>query len=180
MIKVSDPVVVLVGAHFGEGIPKCQREYGNTIYAIEPVPGNYSKIEENYSNNQRIVLIKKAAWIEDEIRGMNIYDSSVSHSLVGKKKVPIKVIEVEAFDFSKFLSTFTKHQVRFMRMDIEGAEYAVLAKCFEDGTMDRVQELHIELHKSPKVQVPTKLVEKTLRFLKDWQETGHGKLVEVG
>lgn len=173
------PIVMLVGAHWGQEIAKCLKDYGATVYAIEPVPSNAAKIEEEYADNSRVILIKKAAWVEDAKRRMNLYDASVSHSLIGKNKPARKVIEVDGFDFSKFISNFAPGQIVYMRMDIEGAEYAVLAKCFMDGTMDRIQELNIELHMPPKVNVPTKLRESTTKLLEEWNRSGKGKMVRA-
>ena len=55
-----------------------------------------------------------------------------------------KVQDVESMDFSKFLEQF--ETVDFIRMNMEGAEYEVLKHCFEKGTMERVEELQVELH----------------------------------
>lgn len=178
---MNNRVVILVGAHKGENIQKYKTKYAPVycLYAIEPVPISYACIEEAYHNDANVVLIKKAAWIEDGTKKMNLYaSSSMSNSLyTRKKKIPEKIIDVETFDFSKFLAQFEKEQVRMLRMDIEGAEFAILAKCFEEGTMDRVKELHIEIHKPPRVSVDGSLVNKVLCYLDEERKKGRLKVV---
>jgi len=54
---------------------------------------------------------------------------------------------VESIDFSFWLSWIVRpgDKVR-LKMDIEGAEYEVLPKMLEDGTIQLVDELIIEWH----------------------------------
>lgn len=51
------------------------------------------------------------------------------------------------FDVSEFIrSVFLKDDYIVIRMNIAGAEYSILEKMIEDGTIDYMNELYINLH----------------------------------
>jgi len=144
-------VVILCGACKGEDIQSylefCPKA---TIYAIEPIPSNYRKIYAKFGSHKKVIVVPKAAWIENGVKYMNDYTESMSHSFYKKPNSKFKeAIQVEVFDFSEFLATFNK--VGILRMDIEGAEYEVLLKCFRLQLMDRIEEILIEVHSPKKV-----------------------------
>jgi FkbM family methyltransferase len=58
-----------------------------------------------------------------------------------------KNLEVKCIDFSKYLkNNFNKNDYVICKMDIEGAEYDVLGKLIDDGTIDLIDEIYIEWH----------------------------------
>ena len=83
-----------------------------------------------------------AAWIYDGEIEIGGEGDATSHRLSdGKQTVP-------CFDFSQWLAKLDrpKDDEIIVKMDIEGAEYEVLPKMLEDGTISLVQELIIEWH----------------------------------
>ena len=57
------------------------------------------------------------------------------------------VVRVESTNFSRWLDENAKDKDRVVvKMDIEGAEFDVLQKCIEDGTIKYVSEINIEWH----------------------------------
>jgi FkbM family methyltransferase len=58
-----------------------------------------------------------------------------------------KSIQVNCIDFSNYLKkNFTKDDYVICKMDIEGAEYEVLGKLIDDGTINLIDEIYIEWH----------------------------------
>lgn len=56
-------------------------------------------------------------------------------------------IKIPCIDFSKWLiSNFKKDDYIIVKMNIEGAEYRVLNKMLDDGSMEYVKELYIKFH----------------------------------
>jgi len=56
-------------------------------------------------------------------------------------------VEVESIDLSKWITeNFSKNDIIVLKMDIEGAEYAVLPKLIEDGTASYINRAFIEWH----------------------------------
>ena len=59
----------------------------------------------------------------------------------------IKDIEVECIDFSSYIdANISPSDYVICKMDIEGAEYEVLRKLIDDGTINKIDEIYIEWH----------------------------------
>lgn len=76
---------------------------------------------------------------------------------------------MNCFDLSTWLkNTFTKEDYVILKLDIEGAEYEVLNKLIEDGTIGLVKEFWGEWHDMKISDVRTKeLAQKVYSYLKD-------------
>ena len=89
-------------------------------------------------------VIRKAVWVED---------GEVSFRVAGREDaahIPSEteegdMVTVPSINFSKFLTKFPDHSV-VCNMDIEGAEYPVLRKLIDEGTIDKIKFLDIEFH----------------------------------
>jgi len=108
-------------------------------------------------------LEEKAVWIEDctlpfyvvkvdkygednAFTGASTLNAEKSKWNMSVHKKEEKV-EVKAFNFSSFiLNNFKKNDNIVIKMDIEGAEYKVLNKMIEDGSIDYVNQLTVEFH----------------------------------
>ena len=56
-------------------------------------------------------------------------------------------IEVESIDLSKWImNNFSKEDLIVLKMDIEGAEYKIIPKMFEDGSVNYINYAFIEWH----------------------------------
>lgn len=84
--------------------------------------------------------IKKAVWISDGKKifdGWQLTDTESSDDNTG----------VESIDLSKFiLDNFAKDDYIVLKMDIEGAEYKVVDKMYEDGSLKYISKFYGELH----------------------------------
>ena len=98
------------------------------------------------------MFFQKAVWIEDKEIDFYICGKGSHGSTVCKEKYSNGVdhenpIKVEAIDFSSWLKEkFSEDDYIVLKLDIEGAEYEVLSKMIDDGTIDWVNELIIEFH----------------------------------
>jgi FkbM family methyltransferase len=98
-----------------------------------------------------IQLINKAVWIYDgkidffsssRRRGQanSIYPNPV------KPKSEVKR-EIESVDFSKWImKNFSREDFIVLKLDVEGAEYKILNKMIEDGSIDYIDILYSEYH----------------------------------
>lgn len=57
----------------------------------------------------------------------------------------LKPITVQAIDFSQYLRQFANDEV-LVKMDCEGAEFKILEKMIQDGTITIPQALYVEFH----------------------------------
>lgn len=168
-------VFIDCGGHIGESIVrfKNSKDYERdfVIYSFEPVPHLY----KNYCNWDDINFLDRAVWIEDgdidffvdrtheKASGSTILKEKESGKL--DKERPLKC---KSIDFSKWLkSNFKKEDYIILKMDIEGAEYKVLEKMIEDGSIGLIDKAYIEFHYE-KVKVEKSyhdLIIKKLKYL---------------
>lgn len=121
---------------------------------FEPNPKFY-----NSYDNANMMLIKKAVWIEDTTLPFYVSkdEQEIASSLlqeklckVNRQKIPYfktEPIIVECIDFSKWLRETIKPYCKVtLKLDIEGAEYAVINKMLIENTISLVNELYVEFH----------------------------------
>jgi FkbM family methyltransferase len=130
--------------------PLIARFRPDVLYGFDPWPALVEG--EVVADGTRVVLERKAAWIEDgeiefaRVRGLRGWDSTVmrAKNAKGEWTGAAEIVRVPCFDFSAWLRTLPEPPV--VKLDIEGAEFPVLEKLVADGTDAHVAELLIEWH----------------------------------
>jgi FkbM family methyltransferase len=129
------------------------------LYLFEPNPLSFNDISI-HAEELKIPNLKvydQAAWDEDchkefwlgvrhnkdgSLKGRGSASLFSGKSRLGKEKSNVKCI-----DFDKWLrENLLKDDYVYLRMDIEGAEYNVLPKMIEGGSMEYINCLSIEFH----------------------------------
>jgi len=147
-------VFIDCGSHCGESILRAKHQFGNNtrIVGFEPIPYFADSLEKIWEGDETVDIVNGAVWIEDGIStfqiSTRITDGSSLIEEHGKSWQDEEVdIEVSTVDFSTFLKQFEERNFKLVvKFDIEGAEYHVLNKMIEDGTIDYVDELWGEWH----------------------------------
>jgi FkbM family methyltransferase len=130
--------------------PLIDRFRPDVLYGFDPWP---ALVEGEFAaDGTRVVLERKAAWIEDgeiefaRVRGLRGWDSTVmrAKNAKGEWTGAGEIVRVPCFDFSAWLRTLPEPPV--VKLDIEGAEFPVLEKLVADGTDAHVAELLVEWH----------------------------------
>ena len=150
--------------------------YDNTffMYAFEPNPllaANLKKMGIAY-------VFQAAVWTADGAIPFYINnkynDTSTIYAdkLTGRDGRTSPSI-VESIDFSKWIEeTFSHNDTLHVSMDIEGAEYPVLEKMIEQGTLSYINYLAVEFHqtKIPSISKErhNNLVAKLNRYIKNF------------
>jgi len=127
------------------------------IICFEPNPALHPKLLKLGG----VCLQKEAIWTENGTLpfyiGKNIRCSSVYED---RERAPHRIgVEVPCIDFSQWLAaTFSPDDEVILKLDIECAEFPVLAKMVDDGSFDLVDQLYVEFHhhRFPKVVEPHK------------------------
>ena len=129
--------------HFRSVVPGAA-EY--EIFSFEPNPG---LIEKNFPIDG-VVLIPKAISDADGVAVFHTtnFTTCTSGTLSNIKGKNYKhKIEVEMIDLSKWIiNNFDIKDNIILKLDVEGAEYAVLNKMFADKSIEYINEIHGELH----------------------------------
>lgn len=119
-----------------------------TIHAFEPNP----KFDHNLKKKggDKTFIHKQAVWIEDTNLEFAVdqTDTPLGSTLMsGKKNIwdSSPKIKVEAIDFSSWIKQF-KDDFVVVKMDVEGAEFKVLAKMMADETDKIPYVMMVEFH----------------------------------
>jgi FkbM family methyltransferase len=149
-------VFIDCGGNDCSGVRKYTSKIGNfhKIFAFEPNP----KFHNSYEGTN-ITLIKSAVWTENTTMPFYVSkdEREVASSLLSEKlckvnnqKIPYfkeTPLEVDCIDFSQWLKETVKPYWHVtIKMDIEGAEYAVLKKMLNENTIMLAKNLYVEFH----------------------------------
>lgn len=144
------------GAHQGETIAHFEKSnlYSQHpwMFAFEANPNLIPDIPKK----PNLTVLNKAVWTKDGTVEFYLGENTLSSSLFGDKKPGLSKtpIKVDSVDFGQWLKkNFSKDDVIFVKLDIEGAEYDVLDKMLKDESITYVDRLYVEFH-NEKVGVP--------------------------
>jgi FkbM family methyltransferase len=129
--------------------PLLERFRPAVLYGFDPWP---ELVEgETEVEGTRVVLERKAAWVEDgeiefaQVRGLRGWDSTVMRDKNSRDEWSRgDAIRVPCFDFSAWLRELPEPPV--VKLDVEGAEFPILERLVAEGTDVLVAELLVEWH----------------------------------
>lgn len=122
-------IVVDIGAHVGYFTLLFARLVGTggKVYAFEPHPNNCAILRRNIERRRlsNVTIIAKA--VSDKEGPMPLYETSLSmgHSLIAAKPHVSQVV-VESTSLDAFLGKSDIRSVNLVKVDAEGAEFAIL------------------------------------------------------
>lgn len=140
------------GAHCGESVLRAKRQFGldTHIISFEAVPELADSLSKLYAEDDYVDVVNAAVWIKDDTIDINICPaftdgSSILRTLNDNHLA--KTVKVPCVDISSWIkNSFSAEDYIILKLDIEGAEYSVLEKMYEDGTLSMVNELWGEWH----------------------------------
>lgn len=141
------------GTHMGEGLNNFINLYDIDktweVFSFEP---NKYLWQQHFDNNPypNVKYINKAVFIHNNTIVFNIaYPNTDASSIYGSHIGDnlYESLEIPCIDLSKFiLDNFSKEDFIVIKMDIEGAEYVVLRKMINDGSLQYVNDIYVEFH----------------------------------
>lgn len=155
MINNIKHVFIDLGSHYGKVIRKFidSKLYNKDfiIHAFEPNTNIPNSVFLQYP--EMVIIHKEAAWINDGELDLFIHPNPHSEgSSICKEKItgglnknnPIKI---KCIDFSKWLNeNFSIEDDIILKMNIEGAEYTLLPKMIESGSIKLIKKLYLFHH----------------------------------
>lgn len=166
-------IAIDCGANVGNVTTK-MAERGAIVYAFEPNPHAYAKLEERFRGNKNIHCINKAVWDHTENVKLFLHQNSSSDPLKWSSGSSIKqekenisadtYVEVEAIDLSKFIADLKK-PVSILKIDIEGAECDILIQLLNNGIAKTIQAILVETHeiKIPSLREPMRRIRERIQ-----------------
>ena len=148
LVECKDQIILDLGANIGGFMYRAARDGAKQVISFEPEPNNFEMVKLNMSRiavmfpNTKLEAINEAVYnvpgtMELAIRAGNNASCSCSITRSQRKSGTSVSVKVEAFK-----TVLEKYKPTFIKIDVEGAEYAIL----EDGVPDYVKHLAFELH----------------------------------
>lgn len=139
----SNPTIIDCGANMGLSVLYFSKKYPNAeIIAFEPDEGVLPFLEKNIQSQKMntVKLYKKAVWTEET--ELKFYTDNGLGGRIEKEyenQTPKIIKSVRLRDFLD-----TQNPIDILKIDIEGAEYAVLQDC--ESMLSNVNHIFIEYH----------------------------------
>jgi FkbM family methyltransferase len=144
-----------VGYRHGAALPWFQSAYGIdetwSIYCFEPNPANHDR----FQSASHFVNFRVAAWTHDGFVEIAQHDAGdgqgdgEASSIIDDWRHPgmTRRLRVPCIDFAEWLVRLTSPMdYVVVKLDIEGAEYAVCRRLLTTFAITRIDVLHVEFH----------------------------------
>lgn len=170
-----DDVAIDCGANVGLFTIEMARS-GATVYAFEPNPAAFAALEErvrDYPNVKAIQAAVTAAagpvtlylhkWAADDPLHW-----STSSSLIAEKRNVRRegAVVVDGISLAQFIRDLGR-RIAILKIDVEGAEVAILNHLLDEGLHDQIDQAFVEVHdkRIPALAEPTRALTERLRAL---------------
>jgi FkbM family methyltransferase len=115
------------------------REFGCHVVTVDPTPRAARHAATHASGADRLTFVNVGLWSADQT--CRFYAPAnprhVSHSIVNLQGTE-RFFEAECLRLSSLMRRMRHERIDLLKLDIEGAEYAVLGTLLEDGIRPRV------------------------------------------
>ena len=152
-IKQGD-IVIDCGANVG-AITNYFVTRGAIVYAFEPNPYAFEKLQSRFEGNKNVICIKKAVSDYDGVGKLFFHKLasadqikySTGSSMVGSKNNVNESTyeEVEVVNLSNFIENLGS-EVKVLKIDIEGEEHKILNQMIDNGSITLIPYVFVETH----------------------------------
>ena len=148
-----ESIALDLGANVGDYTAKLAATNAQ-VHAFEPEPRLYRHLQQRFSDTPNVTLHQAAISTEDGFIKLNLEARDgpnplelMSHSIVEGSDLTKGglQVEVESVDLFAFIDRLGKAPA-LIKMDIEGAEVAILEKLFDENRVHDIGELFVETH----------------------------------
>ena len=166
-------ITIDCGANVGE-VTQHLAESGATVHAFEPNPHAFAVLKERFADAENVHCHPRGVSVQDTTLKLYLHEhsdqdevhwSTGSSILSFKDNVRTdKFVEVDIIDLVGFIGSLDR-RVKILKVDIEGAECAVLTKLIDTGLIDRVDHVFVETHdhKIPELKEETDALRELVR-----------------
>lgn len=155
------PIIFDCGAKQGQSVKRFKKLYPNSeIHCFEPVKNSIKKIQENYKNDNSIILNNCGVGDVNEKKVFNEYEDRIGTSsfreikkdtawAINKFKnaeMEPKKYEVNIITLDKYCSENNINQINIMKIDVQGYETNVLEGAKNLLKFSKIDLIEMELH----------------------------------
>ncbi len=150
-------VVIDCGANLGE-VTNSLAPTGAEIHSFEPDPFTFSRLQENCGNRPNVTLHNKAVGVGAgtiDIYRPARFDNDPDWFSLSTTAFPdqnsvdeMESVSVEQIDLEGFIKELLEQgkEIAFLKMDIEGAELAILERLIETDVLTKIRATAVEIH----------------------------------
>lgn len=144
----TNPVIFDCGSNIGSSILYFKKIYpAAKVIGFEANPTVFQILEKNVSHQQLSDVIIHPVALYDRETELTFYTGSKNENLMGslfQKRGGAQEIKVQTQRLSQFLMPYDKVDV--VKIDVEGAEWNIIADLVASQTLSKVQHFLIEYH----------------------------------
>jgi len=149
-------IVIDCGANIGD-ITKKFAQTGATVYAFEPDPLAFEYLKKRFQQVPNVTLYNQGVWDKkaeimlykhkDQDRQEMAY--TVGSSIIDSKRNvdPNKYETISVIDLSDFIRKVNQ-KIDVIKLDVEGAEIAILHKILQDDSYRLFDRMYVETHET--------------------------------
>jgi FkbM family methyltransferase len=149
-----DDIAFDCGANVGT-VTQLLADSGARVYAFEPNPVAFAELNRRFKKNKRVTCLNQAISNQDGTMRLYLHEMSDDDPLrwsTGSSLIETKgnihrdhFVETEVIDLARFVTELNE-TVKFIKMDIEGAEYRTIIHLIETGAIQQIGLLSVETH----------------------------------
>ncbi len=137
----ENSVVFDIGGYKGEFASQMICRYDCTVYIFEPIPEFYNIIKSKFIRNKNAVPFCYGLADKTASQKISLTDNSSSLFIEDENSLVIQTKSI--YDF---INENNIPQIDLAKINIEGAEYALLESLIEQGMISRFKNIQVQFH----------------------------------
>lgn len=172
IIRKGD-ICIDAGANVGN-ITAQMIDCGAKVYAFEPNPFAFAKLEQRFISNKNVVCYNKGVYSRQDKMALYFHENSHEDEVkwsTGSSLLDFKSnvdegkkVIADIVDFDFFIKSLNQ-RIKLIKMDVEGVEIEIINKLLDTGTIFLIDKLVVETHedKIPELKQSTGLLKKRIK-----------------
>lgn len=147
-------IAIDCGANVGK-ITDVMAQSGATVYAFEPNPYAFSKLEKRFAEMKHVHCINKGVMDHDDVMKLYLHENAGENQVywsTGSSLLSFKgnvdegsYVDIEVIDLCDFIAKLDRN-IKVLKLDVEGVECEILTKMIETGLTERIAHIFVETH----------------------------------
>lgn len=169
----KNSLAVDCGANVGV-ITEKMAEKGAMVYAFEPNPYAFEKLNEKFKDNKKVICFQKGVGIENSKMKLFLHENSdedevywsTGSSFLGFKGNvrEDKFIEIDVINLIEFIKSLDK-KIDILKIDVEGMECEIIPEIIDQKIYKKIGLILVETHehKIPELKEKTATIKKLIK-----------------
>ena len=137
----ENSIVFDLGGFRGEFANKIYEKFSCKVYVFEPVKLLYNEIVSKFRGNPNIKIFNFGLYNKTCEADIYLNGSSSSHITNSSSvKETIKLVNISEFMIEENCN------IDLMKINIEGAEYEIIDKLYEENLLNKIKEMQVQFH----------------------------------